>query len=387
MTSNIQLLDKKGYANLKAVMDPNIDLYLILGMRGDGKTFSAVSLALDAMFPTRQGVTAKPSAYVRRLDASLTKAECNRLLQPHVKGAGRSHPSIEKRSKGQYNNYTYRAGEFKPVYTDWETGSTERTGEPMLYTMALNTWETSKGADRGDLAYIIFDEFITSKSYFKDEVFAWENVISTLQRGRDVKIIMLANALNTFCPYFDYYGIDWEKYKPGDVADFKYKTGLKARFVHLPAKDPNSTKPQRKNRFFGLQNNSMSITSGEWEIRTYRLLSQTNYEKSLRLYRCGIIFHGKRFICEVLMYAGESTDIFAYFYPAKNFRDCLVIFSDDDKMEPGSIYETCFGDGILSRDLLDLFTQGKMYYNTNKTGNYIQAWIENFVNKRRVIKP
>ena len=57
---------------------------------------------------------------------------------------------------------------FVPAYQE-EGKVINKADKPILFTAALNTWNTTKGEDRGELAYIVFDEFMTRDLYLKDE--------------------------------------------------------------------------------------------------------------------------------------------------------------------------------------------------------------------------
>jgi len=125
-------------------MDPAIDLYFVMGHRGDGKTYGALDLVIDAY------QSGEASAYVRREAEMITGREAGLLFNPFT-GAD---SKLEQATGGKYNNVVYRSKQFKPVLTDWDSGDTLATGSTILHTAALSTWETSKGQDRGFLRYI-----------------------------------------------------------------------------------------------------------------------------------------------------------------------------------------------------------------------------------------
>ncbi|MFV3037454.1 phage DNA encapsidation protein, partial [Klebsiella pneumoniae] len=60
-----------------------------------------------------------------------------------------------------------------------------------------------------DIDLIIFDEFLTNRLYLNDEFILFMNTVSTIVRRReDVKIYMLGNTVNKYCPYFAEMGLE-----------------------------------------------------------------------------------------------------------------------------------------------------------------------------------
>ena len=63
------------------------------------------------------------------------------------------------------------------------------------YAMTLSTAQDLKSSNFSKVKYIIFDEFIIEegqkKTYLKNEVFVFLNLIETIARLRDIRIFML----------------------------------------------------------------------------------------------------------------------------------------------------------------------------------------------------
>lgn len=365
------LLDKEGYCNYSAFMDPAIDLYFVMGHRGDGKTYGALDLVIDAY---RSG---EASAYVRREAEMITGKEAGLLFNPFTGADSR----LEQATGGKYNNVVYRSKQFKPVLTDWDSGDTLATGSTILHTTALSTWETSKGQDRGFLRYIIFDEVITAGRYLPDEPFKWVNTLSSLMRTRSgTQIIMLANPLNQFCPYFDWYGIEIERFKPGTVADLKYDSGARLRFVWLP---PTAEKLRPVNKILSINAKTDSVTRGTFDIKTYRHLPSGMYKQSEILYSIGIRFVRQTVRCDVCS-APAAGGLYMFFYPSDRFDDCLRIY-DDAAGIWDSRHTSTFIRDTIGQEMLDLFRRGRDFYSTNSTGNIVENWIKNFIKKVAIV--
>ena len=78
----------------------------------------------------------------------------------------------------------------------------------MAYTFALSEMEHDKSTSYPEITTIVFDEFITRRYYLPDEFVLFLNVLSTIIRQRqNVKIFMLGNTVNKYCPYFKEMGL------------------------------------------------------------------------------------------------------------------------------------------------------------------------------------
>lgn len=74
--------------------------------------------------------------------------------------------------------------------------------------ISLNAYEKQKSIPRPFVKYMVYDEFITSKEYLKDECFFMEDLKESIIRDRtDYFCIFLANALTTQNPILDGFGI------------------------------------------------------------------------------------------------------------------------------------------------------------------------------------
>ena len=80
------------------------------------------------------------------------------------------------------------------------------------YAMTLSTAQDLKSSNFSNVKYIIFDEFIIEegqkKTYLKNEVFVFLNLIETIARLRDVRVFLLGNPANIYTnPYFLYFDL------------------------------------------------------------------------------------------------------------------------------------------------------------------------------------
>lgn len=355
----IKLLDKNGYANYPAFLDDSIDVYMIVGHRGDGKTWGAVKLAIDDYYSTGQ-----PSVYCRRSDEQIKAGVVSPLLSPFCPNY------LSKVSHNLHNAVTYRSNAFTPCMLDADKGTRSNAGMPLLYTTALSTWQKFKGADRGQIRNMILDEYIDANGYLDDEVLTcWINTLSTYLRNRDgTRIFLLGNPLNPYSPYHDYYGIDIDEMKQGTVADITYQTGAKLRFIWLP-ESPAKNRPV--NKILDIFSNLSSITKGQWDLKAYRHRSREMAAASDTLYSVGICFRRHTIRADVC--ALPSGMIYLFCYPSENFKNCLKVYSD--RYDPvDTRYTPILGRDPVDLEIADLIRADLDYYATNKTGSIVENW-------------
>ena len=78
------------------------------------------------------------------------------------------------------------------------------------YAIPLSTANILKSATFEKVDTIIFDEFIIDKGsyhYLQNEVIQLLDIIETIARLRDIKIIFLGNAISVTNPYFTFFDI------------------------------------------------------------------------------------------------------------------------------------------------------------------------------------
>ena len=95
---------------------------------------------------------------------------------------------------------------------------------PFAFGFAITSQEHDKSTSYPNVRTILYDEFLTRNAYIPDEFVLFCNVLSTVIRQRDdVKIFMLGNTVNKYCPYFKEMGLNnITKQKQGTIDIYKY---------------------------------------------------------------------------------------------------------------------------------------------------------------------
>lgn len=355
------ILGKNGYLDYNAVFEDDVDMYMVLGQRSDGKTYGILEKAIKEYC-----TNGFPSAYVRRFDESIKKRAVQFLCRPQAK-------NIRKFSKGDYNASKYYSNAF--YFTDLEDDK-KTCKEPFLINYALNTWETSKGQDVGEFNFIIFDEFVSAGKYLPGEYSIFENVLSSLLRNRgNSKLVMLGNPISQVCPYFDEFNLEPHKLSPGDIVYRISSNGHKLKFVYVP---PMDKKHRMSAKFFDF-GNSESITTGYWEFGQFPRVPTGLIKSSNLLARFVILFRKQFAMCELFYYNGVT---FAHWRPCheKYLQDeTITMYSDTHFFQPN--VHTAWTTHPIGDLYMQCVKSNRQYFSSNQMGNLVKNWYQEFILK------
>lgn len=241
---------------------------MIIGERSNGKTYSCCRKVIDAWFDENL-----PSAYIRRFAEDIKGGNMNGLFNPHL-------DYIKKKSKNKYNHVEYRNNTFTLCYIDSAGKTVLKADLPLMYTCALSNYERSKGQDRGEIKYFIFDEFMTRSNYLSNEFVKFSNVHSSFVRARSgVITYLLANTVNKYCPYFEEMGLkDVETMKQGEIYLYTYNEQKLTVAVEY-CDTPESKKDVQY--YYAFENEALKmIKDGSWEEGMYPHIDRNGFSVS-----------------------------------------------------------------------------------------------------------
>lgn len=336
---------------------------LIVGQRSNGKSYSVCKTIVENYL--KEG---KRSAYIRRYQEEIMPKNIQSLFGPHLE-------LIQELSGGRYNDTFYRANCFYFCCRDDEGKIVEKDDKPFCITRAVNTWETTKGADVGIISLICYDEFLTRTGYLKDEFICLMNLLSSLIRDRkDCVVYMLANSVNKYAPYWEEFGIEEvDKMEQGEIRVYTYPNS-KMRLAIEYCATAGSTK-QVNDSFFAFENAQLEmLKNGSWEMASYQhapykildeMIKKVFYVKFNDQLVCGKIVHYKQ-------------DLFIFFH--RQTKDVEI----DDKTP---LYSTDFSTAIchvrylndcptdLHKWIRNLIMKNHMCFADNEVGEIIRNWL------------
>lgn len=344
---------------------------LIIGQRSNGKTYSVLKTIIEQYF--KEG---KRSAYIRRYAEEIMPKNCQLLF---------SQPSltqlIVELSEGRYNGTFYRANCFYFAFYDEDGAKMAQDTIPFCITRAINTWETTKGQDAGELHLLCFDEFMTRTGYLSDEFVKFCNLLSSLIRDRkDAVIYMLANSVNKYCPYFQEMGLqDVDKMEQGEIRVYKYSSSDLTVAVEYCAQVEATKKTGSK--YFAFENAQLKmITSGAWEIKQYPRCPYPLYDEDH--WKKFYISFGQNLICGEIIRPKTKTnhrDMFIFFHrQTKDIEidDKTILYSNQFM---SSRYHVRFLKDCpteLHKIIKDLVIKNSMCFSNNEVGEIIRNWLQ-----------
>ena len=189
---------KPKFYDLKNILSKNADYNIIFGERSNGKTYAALKYGLENYIKTGEQM-----AYIRRWREDLRGKRTESLFANHT-----ANGLIEELTGGKYNEVFYISNKWFLSYYDAEKQKRTPDTTPFCYGFCLSEQEHEKSSSYPNITTVVFDEFLTRRYYLPDEFMLFMNLLSTIIRQRDnVRVFMLGNTVNKFCPYFTEMGL------------------------------------------------------------------------------------------------------------------------------------------------------------------------------------
>lgn len=367
-----EMSKKYEYYDIKHLLKkyPNAHYYLAFGERSSGKTISSLLYALEENVKT-----GAQFAYIRRFGEDVKKSKMTELFAWIVESG-----KFAKIYKNEYIGITFQGGKFFP-YTLDEKDKPVITEIPIGYAFDLNSMEHYKSISFPNINTIIFDEFLSRKGYLVNEFILFTNTISTIVRQRDdIKILMLGNTVNKYCPYFAEMGLSHVKnQQQGTIDVYKYgASGLEVVVEYCKQSEVG----KKSDVYFAFDNPELQmITKGAWEIAIYPHMD-TKYKPKDIIAQFFIDFD-KEILHGELIATGQCKP-FIFLHPK------TTPIKDEDKdiiygQEPSTKRNIMVGihnqKDNLSRYINRCIAENRIFYATNETGeifrNYIM-WFNNY---------
>ncbi len=340
---------------------------LIFGERSNGKTYALLLKTLKDYVKNKHQM-----AYVRRWKEDITGRRAAQLF------AGiNENGEVAKLTKGEFTGVHYFSGKFYLCTYDDNGKAVYGDSNILGFTFSLSDGEHNKSTSYPNIKTIVFDEFLTNKIYLNDEFVHFMNTVSTIVRKReDVKIYMLGNTVNKYCPYFKEMGLEHiQKMRQGTIDVYKYgESHLTVAVEYCKTIDNGDSKGA--NKYFAFNNPKLSmITGGAWELNIYPHLPY-KYKDNNILLTYFIDFSDNIYQCEII----NIGDIyFTYIHikttPIKNI-DSDLIYCLDYNPKPNynrSIFKPV---NNVQKKIAWFFANDKVFYQDNNTGDAIANYLK-----------
>ncbi|MCS5736420.1 UNVERIFIED_CONTAM: phage DNA encapsidation protein [Kocuria sp. CPCC 205274] len=359
--------EKIKYYSSAAIKRKNATYNVIFGERSNGKTFDALKNGvLDYI------KTGAEMAYVRRWQEDITGKRAAQVFS-----AINTTDIIEKATNGEFHGVHYWAGKWYLCNYDENGKAVYGDKDVFCYAFALSASEHDKSTSFPNIKTIVFDEFLTNRTYLVDEFVTFMNVISTIVRKReDVKIYMLGNTVNKFCPYFKEMGLNnILKMKQGDIDVYHYGESKLTVAVEY-CKSPEQKNKSESHKYFAFDNPKLGmITGGAWEMAIYPHIPM-KYKPRDIMVTYFIDFNDSVYQCEII---NIGDNIFTYIHhkttPIKN-PDSDLIYSLDYVPRPNYNRNVFKPTSKLQTKIAWFFINDKVFYQDNSVGDAIANYLK-----------
>ena len=356
-----------GYYSIKELVKayPQAHYYLVIGERSNGKTYSSLDYAIE-----RHEKNGEQFAYIRRMSEDIRRKYMNELFS-----ALEDNSRISELTKGKWDRIIFMNGAFYLAKQD-EKGEIQKEQTPVGYTFALNAMEHHKSISYPKITTCIFDEFISRIGYLPNEFLLFSNTLSTIIRLRDnVRIFMLANTVNKFCPYFSEMGLSHiQEQKQGTVDEYVYGQSDLRVVVEYCSVSRKKGKPS--DVYFAFDNPELQmITSGAWEIGVYPHLSE-GYKNKDVAFRFFIEFNDKTLNCAIVV--DEKRGMFLHIFPKSNaikIPDSDLVYTATPKERWNYKMALTKQTDEISRKIMLFFRENRVYYADNETGEIVRNYL------------
>ena len=241
-------MKKSIYWNILPILGKKADFNLVIGQRGNGKTYGVLKRFLENYKKTK-----KRFCYIRRWKDDIVASYMEQLFSPF--------DNVIEELFGSGFSIVYKNKKFYLVNPDGIKV------DCIGYVLSLSESHHTKSVSFVNVSEILLDEFIrmTGEQELKDELTRFDNVLSTIIRGGNKNVIvwLLANTVSKYSPYFLRFGIDINKVDQGSIITRSIK--LENGEILTIALEYCEFNEEASKNISKYSTNAM-IKSGKWDI-------------------------------------------------------------------------------------------------------------------------
>lgn len=349
------------YYSLKNILTKNAQYNIIFGERSNGKTYAVLKYGVEQYIKTGEQM-----AIIRRWQDDFTGKRgltmFDALVMNHV---------VSLASNNEWTGVYYYGSRW--FLCRYEDGKRITDSVPFCYGFALTAMEHDKSTSYPKITTICFDEFLSRNGYLQDEFILFMNTISTIIRQRkNVKIFMLGNTVNKYCPYFKEMGLNHIKaMKEGDIDLYHY--GESDLIVAVEYTKPNRNGKDSDN-YFAFNNPKLAmITGGAWEVDVYPHCP-VKYKPNEILFTYYIEFNEDVLQCEIIMH----DDLLFTFVHRKttplNYNTDFI-FTPEYSARPNIHRSIIKPRSSIEKRIAEFYVKDKVFYASNEIGEIMRNYL------------
>lgn len=358
---------EKKFYSLTNILKHNADYNIIFGERSNGKTYAALEYGIKKFVESGYK---EQTAILRRWREDIKGKRAETLYS-----ALTSNDRIRELTNGKYSEVFYFNGRWYLSNYDEDLQKHVPCVTPLAYSFALSEMEHDKSTSYPDITTIIFDEFLTRRYYLPDEFILFMNVLSTIIRHRsNVKIFMLGNTVNKYCPYFSEMGLKHVgQMEQGTIDIYRFGKGNLTIAVEYAA---TMSKEKESNKYFCFDDSEsvQMIINGAWEMAIYPHL-RTRYQPKDVVFTYFIEFSGNLLQCEIV---NKDNEYFTYIHekttPIKN-PDTDLIYSLEHNEKSNYKRRLLSTTTPLEAKIARFYALEKVFFQNNEVGEIVRNYI------------
>lgn len=346
---------------------PDARYYIVIGERSNGKTYSTLAHALKKFADNGEEF-----AYIRRYGEDIRPKNLSTLFDSHIENG-----LVNELFDGKYNSIEYSGAKFYLIRRDSD-GKKDAELEPVVIGRAfdLNGMDHYKSIAFPRITTIVFDEFLSRQGYIPNEFMLFQNALSTIIRFRDnVKIFMLGNTVNKYCPYFSEMGLKHiNEQKQGTVDVYRYGES-KLEVVVEYCESTSKTGGKASDVYFAFDNPQLKmITTGSWEIGVYPHLP-VDYKPKDIVFTFFIEFDRDILQGQVINVPNYKPFIFLHnkTTPIKNETD--IVYTTEPSINPYRRQGLLKHQDKVSELIRRYLAEGRVFYATNEVGEIFRNFL------------
>ena len=354
---------KTEYYSLKNILSKNALYNVIFGERSNGKSYSVYEYAIKNFAENE-----KQLAIIRRYDTDFIGKRGATMFDSINK-----NQIVKKYTSGKWTHIYYYGARW--YFCRYENEKRITNEKPFAYGFALTGMEHDKSTSYPDITTVLFDEFLSRSGYLNDEFLIFMNVLSTIIRDRkDVKIFMLGNTVNKYCPYFAEMGLKHiTEMKKGDIDLYRYGESALTVAVEYT---PTNKKGKASDVYFAFDNPKLSmITGGAWEIDIYPHCP-IKYLPDEILFTYFIEFDGHFLQCEIIQH---DNLVFTFIHPKTSeikHPENDLVYTPNFSPRPNYKRKITKPTTSLEKKIASFYMKDKVFYADNETGEIIRNYLQ-----------
>lgn len=353
------------FYSLKNILSKQAQYNIIIGERSNGKTYAVEYYAIEKYIKTGEQF-----ALIRRF-----KEDFRGKRGQHMFDALINNNVVSKLTNNEFNEISYYNGMWYLSKFDSETQAITKDNKPFCYGFAISDVEHDKSTSYPNITTILFDEFLTRQYYLTDEFILFMNTLSTIIRQRNnVKIFMLGNTVNKYCPYFKEFGLAHiQQMRQGSIDVYTY--GNSELKVAVEYCNTLNKKSKKSDLYFAFDNPKLQmIKSGSWEVDIYPHLPY-RYKPENIMFTFFILFHEQILQCEVI---SNNTDIFLYIHSKTTelqYKSTDIVYNLESNASPNIRRTFIKPIDKIDKKILELFMKSKVFYQNNDVGEIVRNFL------------